>query len=235
MNNSPEIKTDSKAVKWLDNFWYHYKWQTIGIVFAAFVLLVCVLQMCGKESVDVYVMYAGEDTFTDGEKLGNIKSALKSVLPEDCNGDGKKYVEWVPNYVLSDDDVKKITEDGGEVNASLLSENNKRFRNLVLAGEYFVCFLSPYAYETVKEADGFMPLAEILDKVPESAIDEYGILLKDTEFGSYYPGVSDLPDDTILCLRRKGSLGALLRKKSNEKNYENSLVLFRAIVNFQNK
>ena len=80
MNNSPEIKTDSKAVKWLDNFWYHYKWQTIGIVFAAFVLLVCVLQMCGKESVDVYVMYAGEDTFTDGEKLGNIKSALKSVL-----------------------------------------------------------------------------------------------------------------------------------------------------------
>lgn len=229
---SGEIKTSSKASRWFENFWYHYKWLTIGIIFAVFVLTVCVLQMCGQEDVDVYVMYAGEDSFIDGDRLNNIKSALKSVLPEDCNGDGKKYVEWVSTYVLSDDQATEIKENGGEVDPTFLSDNEKRFQNLVLAGEYFVCFLSPYTYDMVKDSDGFMPLAEILDEVPESAVDEYGILLKDTEFGRYYAGINELPEDTILCMRRKGSLGALLRKKANEKAYEDALGLFRAIVDF---
>ena len=30
---APEITPQSKVLRWLDNFWYHYKWPTIIIAF----------------------------------------------------------------------------------------------------------------------------------------------------------------------------------------------------------
>lgn len=236
-----DIKVDSKFAKWFDNYWYHYKWQTIGIIFAVFVILVCTLQMCEKEKVDAYVMYAGPDII-EGEQMNNFRKALNVVLPEDFNGDGEKYVEVVSNYIMSKQDIEAARKeaektDGGTgdfyIDGAFMAQNKQKFENLIVAGEYSICFLSPYLYEEVKEANGFMPLSEMFDETPKGAFDEYSLLLSETDFGSYFPGVNELPRDTLLCIRRIGTLTSLLNKGATERDYEKSMKLFRAIVNYK--
>lgn len=235
-----DIKVDNKFTRWFDNFWYHYKWQTIGIIFAVFTILICTLQMCEKEKVDAYVMYAGPDII-EGEQMSNFRKALKAVLPEDFNGDGEKYVDVVSNYIMSKEEIeaaRKEAEESGDgtgdfyIDSAFMSQNKQKFENLIVAGEYSICFLSPYLYEEVKEANGFMPLSEIFDEIPGAAVDEYALLLGDTDFGQYFPGVNELPADTLLCMRRIGTLSSLLNKGATERDYENSMKLFCAIVNY---
>lgn len=233
-----EIKVKNKFTVWFNNYWYHHKWATIGIAFAIFVLLVCTLQMCEREEADISVYYAGPDSFIEGEMQSNVEAALKAVLPEDYSGDGKKFVEWVSCFVLSEADIKTFQEEAREAgedyyyNASMISDNIKNYQGTIMSGEYSLCFLSPYLYEMVKGADGFTPLSDIFDEVPSSAYDEYSIKLSDTEFGHYFPGISELSDDTLVCLRRKGGLGLLLRKDKSEKENAHAAELFRAIVAF---
>ncbi|MBQ8207372.1 MAG: hypothetical protein IJZ89_01400 [Clostridia bacterium] len=235
-----DIKVENRFTKWFDNFWYHYKWTTIGIVFALFVIIVCTLQMCEKEKVDIYVMYGGPDV-VEGEQLTNFRAALKAVLPEDFNGDGEKYADVVANFIMSKDEIEEAhkehvgteTTDDFYIDPTFMSQNKQKFDNLIVAGEYSVCFLSPYLYEEVKAANGFMPLAEIFEEMPEGAIDEYGLRLLETDFGSYFPGVNELPPDTILCMRRIGTLSSFLNKGATEKTYEKSNKLFRAIVDYE--
>ena len=237
---SADIKIENKFTKWLDNFWYHYKWPMIGIVFAAFVLIVCTLQLCERESSDTFVMYAGPDTFTEEEKFNNIKGALKAVLPEDFNGDGEKVVTFVSNFIMSEEEIKKAkAEREAEgyadfyVDTGLISNNKKNFDNLIMAGEYSVCMLSPYLYESVKESDAFVPLDEIFDYEIAGAIDECGIKLSETDFGRYFPGVNTLPEDTVLCMRRMSPLSTIINKGTTEKEYARSMKLFCAIVEYK--
>ena len=54
-----QIKTDSKFIAWLDNYWYHNKWVTVIVAFFVIVFAVCVLQTCTREKTDITVLYAG--------------------------------------------------------------------------------------------------------------------------------------------------------------------------------
>ncbi|MBQ8004875.1 MAG: hypothetical protein IJ303_00990 [Clostridia bacterium] len=228
-----EIYAQGRAAKWFDNFWYHYKWPTLGIIFALFVVIICSLQMCEKEKVDAYVMYGGPCEI-EGDVLINLRSALKAALPEDINGDGEKYVEVVSHYIMSKDEIEAAREnesaDDFYIDPAFIAQNKQKFDNLIVAGEYSVCLLSPYLYEEVKTAGGFMPLEEMFDEIPVGAIDEYGIKLSETDFGSSFPGVNSLPPDTVLCMRRIGTLSAFLSKGSTEREYEQAMKLFRAIA-----
>ena len=236
-----EIVYESKFTKWFDNYWYHYKWTTIITVFVLFVVLVCTLQTCNKDKNDVSVLYAGPEYFMfNGEGVANIESALEYVLPDEAVGkDGKKQVALVYHQIFSEEEIKKIKEEAvknGEeayIDAGFNSQNLQAFQNLILAGEYSVCLLSPYLYEMVGASGGFRNLSDVLGYTPEGAIDDTGIRLCDTEFGRYYPGVKDLPKDTILCLRSDVSVGTFLGGKKNEDQYKKSEMLFRAILEFE--
>ena len=43
----------NRFLKWLDNYWYHYKWRTIVILFFAVLLIVCVVQCSTVEKYDL--------------------------------------------------------------------------------------------------------------------------------------------------------------------------------------
>ena len=236
-----EIVYESKLSRWLDNYWYHYKWATIGVVFALVVILICTLQTCNKDKNDVSVLYAGPEYFMfNGEGVDNIESALEYVLPDDLAGkDEKKTVALVYHQIFSEDEIKAIkaeAEKNGEeayIDVNFNSQNLKAFQNLILAGEYSVCLLSPYLYEMVQESGGFRLLSDVLGYTPEGAVDECGVRLCDTAFGQYYPGVKDLPKDTILCLRSDVSVGSFVGGKKNKEQYKKSEMLFRAIIEFE--
>lgn len=235
-----DIKIENRFTKWFDNFWYHNKWKTLGIIFALFVVLVCSLQTCEKEKVDAYVMYGGPQVL-DGEVLMNFRSALKAVMPEDVNGDGEKYAEVVTNFIMSKEEIEAAREEALAEDSTadfyidpvFMSQNKQKFDNLIVAGEYSVCFLSPYLYEEVKAAGGFMPLSEIFTEMPAGAFDDFGIRLAETDFGTYFPGVRSLNPDTVLCIRRISTMGSFLNKGATEKAHEEALELFRAIVNYE--
>ena len=77
----------NKALAWLDNFWYHYKWHVLVGLFIAVFLFVSIGQMVDKEKVDVYIMYAGPTAFLASE-IYDIQDAFETIMP-DLNGDGK--------------------------------------------------------------------------------------------------------------------------------------------------
>ena len=85
----------------------------------------------------------------------------------------------------------------------------------------------------VQESGGFRLLSDVLGYTPEGAVDECGVRLCDTAFGQYYPGVKDLPKDTILCLRSDVSVGSFVGGKKNKEQYKKSETLFRAIIEFE--
>ena len=71
---------------WLDNFWYHHKWQTIFVLFVVSVILICVLQMDQVTSFDAQVLYTGPHIFTIEEKA-SLEAAFTQLLGKDHNGD----------------------------------------------------------------------------------------------------------------------------------------------------
>lgn len=238
MNKLPEqnIKLEGKFYRWFDNYWYHYKWHTIIIAFFTISFLIMGLQTCSKEDTDAYIIYAGPYVF-EADEPAEMASEIVKVMTEDHDKNGKKTAEIVDLYILSQAQIEeeKAAADAQEevyyYNAQFFAEERKKFDQLIFAGEYSICLLDPHLYESVKESGGFKPLAEIFDEIPDSAIDEYGIKLSETEFGKYFSTVSKLPEDTVLCLRRESTMSFLNRDKA-EKDYAFYVRTFKDIVEF---
>ena len=52
-------------LKWLENYWYHYKWHTLIVAFFVIMLTVMGVQMCSREDNDIYIIYAGPELISD--------------------------------------------------------------------------------------------------------------------------------------------------------------------------
>lgn len=221
----------------LDNFWFYHKWHVLLVAFVLFVVLVCVLQSRENKKDDVTLMFAGPYKLTATE-VAALRAGLNDVMPEDFNGDGEIYAEMVMMQIYSEAQEAEIraTPDGevppyrGYIDSYYNDEQVTSFDNLIMAGEYSICVLDPWLYERVKSAGGFRTLTDVLGYVPESAVDEYGILLADTEFAQMYPVCQVLPEGTVICLRNKGVMSSIVNKKKTDHEYTNAEDMFRAIV-----
>ena len=40
--------------KWLENYWYHYKWATIISAFFITVAVICIVQIASKKNYNIY-------------------------------------------------------------------------------------------------------------------------------------------------------------------------------------
>ena len=223
----------------LDNFWFYHKWHVLVTAFVVFVVLVCLLQSRENKKDDVTLMFAGPYKLSATE-VAALRTGLNDVMPEDFNGDGEKYAEMVMMQIFSDAQEAEIkaTPDGeippysGYIDPYYNDEQVTSFDNLIMAGEYSICILEPWLYERVKGSGGFRKLSEVFGTVPEAAIDEYGVLLADTAFAKAYPVCESLPEGTVICLRGKGVMSAIVNKKRNDREYAESEAMFRTIIQF---
>lgn len=213
--NSSNEKPKSKTRLWLENYWYHYKWVTLIVAFFLIVGVICVFQAVQNSSYDSYIMYAGPFQLSHKEVL-DIEKDFYSVV-EDKDGDGKVNVAIRELFIMSAQEIENI-EEGYEANYTLISENMKIFDQEILSGEATICLLSPYLFERVAEADGFLPIGDYVGDAEVEYVGEYGVLLNSTVFGRL-PGLSVLPDDTVLCVRRVSTMASLFDKKQTEKNH----------------
>ena len=227
-----EIKVQGKFLRWLDNYWYHYKWVTIVVAFFIIVFSVCTLQMCSKEKNDIIMVYAG-GAFVSQEEAENVKSVINAVMPEDFDGNGTKSANLVKYEIYSADQVKEIesaTDANGEhgyVDRSYNSSNYDNFCNYIQTGDASVCLVEGWLFEELKVANRVMDISEVLGYTPEGS-DGYGVRLGDLEIYDSYAVMKVLPEDTVVCLLRPLVVG----NSSEEEYYERELDMFRALVEY---
>ena len=77
----------SKILKWLDNFWYHYKWVVIIVTFFLIIGIILTVQLVTRKNYDVYIMYLGDASIPD-TKYQDIMDSFEKIA-DDYNGDGE--------------------------------------------------------------------------------------------------------------------------------------------------
>jgi len=227
-----------RFIKWLDNYWYHYKWPTIIVSFFLAVGIICTVQMLKKEDYDVYAVYSGGKYFTADEQKA-IEDAFSYVI-DDYDGNGDKNVCLTKIVVLTEEELKQKKEEANAENENLAYNFESRTDAIeqlsmeLMTGQSYVCFFSEGMYDQVKDKDRFVPLNSIFDTVPEGAVDECAVRLADTEFGSYFSGaLSVMGEDTVVCLRKISVQDAGSDKKTEE--YEDHTEFFKRIIEFKVK
>ncbi|MBQ7321029.1 MAG: hypothetical protein IJW99_02935 [Clostridia bacterium] len=229
------VEGDWKAK--LDNFWFYHKWHILIAAFVVFVLTVCLLQSRENKKDDVVLMFAGPYKLTATETAA-LRTGLNEVMPKDFNEDGEKYAEMVMMQIYSEEQEKAIqaTPNGeippylGYIDSYYNDEQITSFDHLIMAGEYSICILDPWLYERVKGAGGLCKLSDVLGSVPSAAVDEYGVLLANTEFAAWYPVCQVFPEGTVICLRNQGVMSSIANKKKSDREYTNAVEMFRALV-----
>ena len=226
-----------KILKWLDNYWYHYKWATIIVTASIVVLVIMISQFATREKVDVSLIYAGPQIVTANARR-DAETEIAKLLDSDLNGDGKKNCAITDFYLLTEAQIAEIQRDYDEkqevhvVNRTELAGTETQFTNQISAGDASIMMLDPYWYDRLKKQNLIVPLDEILDDVPDYAADEFSVRLCDTPFAGYFTALRFFPDDTVLCLRRLPVTSAFTGKSSAEKQYEASKELFRKMIGF---
>lgn len=226
-----------KIYKWLDNYWYHNKWQTILALFFIIFVMVAVVQMITKVDDDVVILYAGPCQL-NANQTREISNALQSVMSADFNGDGKKSAQILSILLMTEAQIqtaKAEADTAGNVvvyNSVALAENRTRFSTQIFAGETVICLLDPNWYPDVYKNGGFIKLSVSLCYTPENAIDEYSIYLHDTALAQYFSALQVFPKDTILCVRRMSTTTVFKSQKKESVRYENQLQMFRDMMSF---
>lgn len=241
-----EAREHGKLYRWFDNFWYHHKWKTVASLFIVLVLLVGVLQMCGKEpSGDVAIVTAGPYGFTADEAgLSALRACLSTYLPADYDGDGERKVDVNSFTVYSEEQIKALAaqrDENGDpapvnINTYQNSQTYTQYNNFMMTGECSILFLDPWLFaEMAKKSEYLVDLSANFGEIPAGTVmgtDEdgtvcpLGVRLGDTALYRENIAMKVLPADTIICLMGPYFAG----KSSDEALYARSVELFSALV-----
>lgn len=218
--DNTEIVTENRAIKKIENFWYHNKWTVIVVAFFVCVAIVCTMQMFSKEKYDTTVLY-GLTVHMNPEQREAFLSSLESILPSDYDKDGQSSVGMVDYQIFSEEErlVEVETEIDG-VQTTLIEErvsahwnNDQRssFLSAVQTGEYSLCFASPHVYELLTK---------------DKNVVSKSFRLGDTDFYRFNEAVQVLPADTVVCLLIQFPMGA----SGKDDIYARSVALYEAIL-----
>ena len=232
-----DVQVKNKFTLWFENFWYHYKLQTIAFLFVITVLTVCFWQCTEREVGDVTVTFAGSYTLVNEEKQAFVE-VLNAVSPKD-EKTGEPISVVMTTYSVYDEETLRsmyYDEDGNfdEVayqNAKgFNTEHLKNFGTYLMTGESAVLFINDFVFDYQNMEKVAMPLSSLYgENLPASACNDYAIRLGDTDFYKYYKAVQVLPEDTMIVLVRSYVWGA----SADEETYALFEDLFRSIVDFK--
>lgn len=240
MNDNEKLDTGGPVIKkgkiltWLDNFWYHYKWHSLIALFLIFTITVCTVQMCGKESYDMHVLYAGGHSFNrsgeDGDypEYTKAKTTLKSFI-NDYDDNGEVELSLRDLFIPNQDDMKGMSESEYQ----LAYNDREAMKTLIVSGDYYLCFLSAEVFDGYTRPEGLRNLTEFVEdgvSVRYYEKSECAIYLNSTNF-SRLAGFSELPADTLIVLRSTVGSGPL-GKNSNEKQYKRAEETLIKILNY---
>jgi hypothetical protein len=230
-----------RFLTWFDNFWYHYKWVTLVTAFFLVVFSVCIVQACTAEHDDLNVTYAGSATLSAEQQM-EIEKALTECIPEEFGKDEDTNAGLLLHSIYSTERLVKLEETDENGNTVAVTDKNgdiqyvkertfnvNEFNNLISqlqTGMGSVIIMDGWLYEEFLEAsesvERFMPLKHVFGKKPECAIDDYAILLRDTQIYAENAAIFDcLPEDAVIVLHSELTF---------QKNYDKELIAFKAFA-----
>lgn len=152
-----ELKPDPKPEppktfreKW-ENYWYHYKWVTIGCIAGAVILAVLIGQMLTVDRADYTMLLVTDKAYTTPQL--EAMEQWMAQYGEDVDGDGKVEVEIVNCYL-------------GATDSQTYYANSQVMQVHLMAGDVMLYAYEPDQYEqfihtdAVKDAHFFTPLGE---------------------------------------------------------------------------
>lgn len=234
-----DVVAASPLLRWLDNFWYHYKWTFLITVFFVVIGIICLVQFIERPRYDTSLAYATHYRMNNEERA-DFEALLNRICPEDFNKDGETKVNLVVYQYYSDEeyesDVAYYAEQDEvfQINKKYNQDEYNNFNSFTLTGETSVYIISPYLYNLLMTADRLKPLSEVYTdgNLPEGAMaDGFGIQLSETDFYKYNPAAQSIPDTAILCLHRPTLAG----RGRDADLYADDIAYFRAIADFEVK
>ena len=230
-----EVITPTTPKEKIQNFWYHYKWHTVVSLVLVVALLVCSLQFCARESYDAYILYAGSKrigrTSQDGDvaEIVTVISSLKRFC-EDFDDDGEVKVNFSGLYYLSAEEAAKADA----TDTALLTNDQSTLSSLLEHSEYYLCFISPDVYEAYRKVGDnelFIPLNQYEGTHPEIEYYTDSTIYLSSTAAYKLPGLSGLPKDTLVCIRRPSVLGA--NSKEHVAYFENAKKMLDNLISLK--
>ncbi len=223
-----------KIIDWFKNYGYYYKWHFVFGAFALLLIGLLVGQLFTKVDYDIYMTYAGPENISL-EKITDIKHSVNSAMGDDLKA---KKLEISIRDILYVNTELAVEYKNNDLFFS--STNNaeavKLLNQEVSVGESFIYIIDKEQYESIRDNNALAPLSEIFQTVPDSRLDDYGIILNKTDFGQFFDCYNSFSDDMILCLRKDTSESALawLKGKQSAKDaFELHKQLFIDIIEFE--
>ncbi|MBE6546975.1 MAG: hypothetical protein E7668_06005 [Ruminococcaceae bacterium] len=235
-NPNGEIVIEGKTLRWLDNFWYHYKWIAIGVLAALVIVFVCVFQTCSAEKKDIIVVYAGP-TYLSVSESEQLAQVMNTVMPYDFDENGEKHVVMNLYEIYSEEQMQAInaeaSEGGKYVDGAHNTSQYQNYTTYMQTGESCVYLLDPWLYQSLGK-EYLCPLSEVTEEVPKGAIDEYAVRLGDTDLYAEYGVLRLLPEDTVICMMI--NVYTLFGKPAmDEEEYQCEKDMLRALVTYVGK
>lgn len=174
--------------KWLENYWYHYKWATIISAFFITVAVICIVQIASKKNYNIYIRYVGDSVIT-GTQYDDMTGALEKIV----SGDKKDSVNFAQVAYISDEDNPYKNEKNAVSRETLSS---------MLVQPYYIYIMDMTAYNDYKDSGVFAPLSSIFEEdVTDISYDEYALYLSKTEFLKNAPGMEWVEEDTVIVIK----------------------------------
>lgn len=231
-----ELAETSPAMKWLDNFWYHYKWTVIVVIFFVSVLTVAIVQFATRPEYDIHIVYAGYYRMDTAERA-RFEDTINGICPRDFNGNGEKLVNirdfqiYSEQEMLEEQSRYETESDRFEINRKYNADEFNSFSNYALTGDSSIYIISPSLYENLKSANRLAPLSDLYPdgNLPEGALEDgIGIALGETDFYRYNPSLQVLQDDLILCILRP-----LVGTNNKDEAYGEAKEFFCAVADYR--
>jgi len=227
-------------LKWLENYWYHYKWHTLIAAFFVIMLTVMGVQMCNREDDDIYIIYAGAELISD-ERREHIKDAFQQVMPKDYDGDGAKRVDFMDIILMNHEELKQAYANGANqyfLNEGTVESSKETLSVQAMAGDYVIFLIGSEWYANLHKAGAFVTFDE-LDALgialPEEGVryDDCAYYLNSLDFAKFFTCFEGFPEDTLICVRRMTTVANVKGQRETEEHYQNHLDYYGKLLSFK--
>ena len=233
MSEQAEVRLfgNTKFGKWLDNFWYHYKFHTICVVVLLLIVTVCVVQCASRPAnPDAYICYAGRKDLRPTSKntaAQDMEAVLKGMATTALDTEDPQITLF--HYLI-------ITASDNPTTQNLSLSNIETLKaQLDVAGSYLYLLDESLYNVYTQTAGGAHYMTEVAPYLKEGSNveltpDGRGVYLRSTALYSQ-PGFSSLPEDTVLCLRISFTISGAMNGKKQQAFYKDQEALFAHLIN----
>lgn len=211
---APPEKPQTPKGKW-ENFWYHYKWVTLGVTAAVVVLVVLIVQMVNRPNPD-YDLILVTKTVVAQDAMDKLQADLEKYA-RDVNGNGKVEVRIQSLYI------------GG--NDQMTAANQTKLVTMLGAGEGMLFAFDEESYQEriVEQLEHNEDGAKFFDvlKVEAAGISEDGRYWnwKDDPFREDETVAKGMPENLYFGIRRAAGTAA-----GKSKQHDQCMELLRAYI-----